>query len=168
MSADSESNSKYEKSVDLLLWQYRECWNDVRNFNNLIWQIPSFTTIATGALTGLSTTATMSIRILLFIVALSLNFVMTIALYKHHFFRVSRLREIDQIENAFRSCELKPIADGASSTKTIQKKIEKGVLKDMPQGWVYNRIAIDWIKGYMHVLTIALVLGLILVISHVP
>lgn len=157
------SDDRNAQSVEVLLWQYRECWNDVRQYDNLIWQIPSLTTIIVGAIAALSSTATISLRFVLFIVALSLNIVMTITLYKHQFFRVYRFREIEKIEDAFSHFGMLLIADGARSTKKIKGQIKEGTLKRMPQGWFYNRIGYRWIRIYMHLLTVALVLGLVAV-----
>jgi len=153
-------NSNNVRSIEVLLWQYRECWSDVRQYDNLIWQIPSLTTIIVGTIAALSSTTIISLRIVLFIIALSLNIVMTIALYKHQFFRVNRFREIEKIEDVLRNLGIPLIADGARSTEKIKDKIEKGVLKNMPQGWIYNRTAYRWITTYMHLLTVALILGL--------
>jgi hypothetical protein len=149
------------QTTEILLWQYRECWTDVRQYDNLIWQIPSLTTIIVGTMIALSSTALITIRIVLFVVALSLNIVMTIALYKHQFFRIYRFREIEKIQEAFKKSGLLLIADGARSMKIINEQTEKGIVREMPKGWFYRRTAYNWIRIYMHVLTIALALGLI-------
>jgi hypothetical protein len=154
-------NGKSQQLIDVLLLQYGECWNDIRQYENLIWEIPSVTTIVVGVLIALSTTSTMPAQIVLFVVALSLSIVMTVALYKHQFFRIYRFREIQKIEDTLTSLGMLIIATGARTTGEIKDKIEKGVVKQMPRGWFYDRIANNWIRGYMHLLTIALVLGLI-------
>jgi len=154
------NNNEFEA----LLCQYRECWGDIRQYDNLIWQIPSATTIITGVLVAFSSTTTLFIRAILFLVAFSLNLVMTIALYKHQFFRVHRFREIEKIQDALKNLGIRLIADGATSTDRIKAQIEMRTLKDMPRGWFYNRIAYNWIRWYMHLLTIVLVLALVSVI----
>jgi hypothetical protein len=162
MSEKSKNDhDKNQQLIDVLLLQYGECWSDIRQYENLIWEIPSVTTIIVGVLIGLSATTTMFAQIVLFVVALSLNVVMTVALYKHQFFRIYRFREIEKIEETLRGLDLSIIASGARSTDKIREKIAKGIVARMPQGWVYDRIANNWIRGYMHLLTIALVLGLI-------
>ena len=59
------------------------------------------------------------------------------------------------------SSGLQIIADGARSTEEIRDQMTKGTLRRMPRGWFYDRTAIRWIIGYMHLLTLTLVLGLI-------
>jgi len=157
-------DNKNAQSIEVLLCQYSECWSDVRQYDNLIWQIPSLTTIIVGAIVALSSTAMIFLRIILFIVALSLNIVMTIAFYKHQFFRVHRFREIEKIEKTFRDLGYPVIADGARSTQKIKNQIGDGTLLNMPCGWFYNRIAYEWLRTYMHLLTIFLVLSLIAVV----
>lgn len=164
MPDETKPDDRNTQSIEVLLWQYRECWNDVRQYDNLIWQIPSITTIIVGAIAALASTTTIFLRVILFVVALSLNIVMTIALYKHQFFRVHRFREIEKIQDVFRNSGLQIIADGARSTDTIRDQIEKGTLTKMPHGWFYDRTALRWIIVYMHLLTLGLILGLIAVV----
>jgi len=154
-------NGKNQQLIDVLLFQYGQCWNDIRQYENLVWEIPSATTIIVGVLIALSTTSTAFAQIVLFVVALSLNVVMTVALYKHQFFRIYRFRETRKIEDTLTSLGMSVIASGARSTGEIKDQIAKGVVERMPRGWFYDRIANNWIRGYMHLLTIALVLGLI-------
>jgi hypothetical protein len=153
-----------DDSLETLLFQYRECWGDIRQYDNLIWQIPSVTTIIVGVLIALSPNIMLTIQIALFIVALSLNFVMTIALHKHQFFRIHRFREIERIQNALRDRGMPLLANGAKSTETIKQEIKRGILLDMPQGWFYNRTAYTWIRCYMYLLNVVLALGLTAII----
>ncbi len=163
-SAQPKIDGENKHLIEALLCQYGECWSDVRQYDNLIWQIPSMTTIIAGVLVALSSTMVLFIQIALFIVALSLNIVMTIALYKHQFFRIHRFREIQKIEAALEKHGIHLVAKGARSTVQIKDEIAKGNLKDMPQGWFYDRIAYNWIRKYMHLLTIVLVSGLIVTV----
>lgn len=161
MSNRPKIDDKNKHLIEVLLCQYGECWSDIRQYDNLIWQIPSVTTIIAGVLVALSSTTIVFIQIALFIVALSLNIVMTIALYKHQFFRIYRFREIAKIEEALGKLGIPPVAKGARSTDQIKDDMAKGILKDMPKGWFYDRIAYNWIRRYMHLLTGVLVFGLI-------
>jgi hypothetical protein len=147
--------------IEVWVRQYAECWSDVRQYDNLVWQIPSVTTIIVGVLVALSSASMLLTRIFLFLIAFSLSFVMTIALYKHQFFRAYRFREIEKIEEALKSLGMPLIAKGARSTPQIKDEMAKRIVVNMPQGWFYDRTAYDWIRGYMHLLTAILVVGLI-------
>lgn len=159
-----KTNGKNEDLIKVLLFQYGECWSDVRQYDSLVWQIPSMTTIIAGVLVALSSTTVVFIQIALFAVALSLNVVMTIALYKHQFFRIYRFREIKKIEESLEKLGIPLIAKGARSTVQIKSDIAKGIVKGMPKGWFYNRIAYNWIRRYMHLLTAVLILGIIAIV----
>jgi len=153
MSNKLKENCESKHQIETLLFQYGECWSDVRQYDNLVWQIPSVTTIIVGALVALSSITALFIQIPLFIVALVLNLVMTIALHKHQFFRIYRFREITKIEKALEKLGITLIAKGARSTTQIKDETKKGIVKNIPQGWFYDRIAYNWIRRYMHLLT---------------
>jgi hypothetical protein len=150
--------------VELLLFQYRECWSDIQHFNTLVWQIPSVTTIIAGVLAAISSTTMLTIRIVLFTIALSLTFVMTIAFHKNQFFMVYRFREMEKIEVSLGKLGIALIAKGDRSTNNIKKEIAEGTITNMPKGWFYDRTAYNWIRSYMYLLMIALALGFIFTI----
>ncbi|MCW4044049.1 MAG: hypothetical protein NWE94_00855 [Candidatus Bathyarchaeota archaeon] len=166
MSKESEK-SKYDAfSKEVLFMQYRECWSDIRQYDNLVWQIPSISTIVTGVLVALSTATFIGTRIILFAVALALNLVMTVALHKHQFFRQYRFREVEKIQALLKELGVELIADGARSTRKIEGEIARGEVKDLPTGWFYRRIAYNWIRRYMHLLTIVLLVALTFIIAE--
>ena len=155
------NQSQNNQLIEVLLFQYRECWSDIQHTNNLVWQIPSVTTIIAGVLASLSSTAILPVRIVLFIIAFSLTFVMTIALHKNQFIMIYRLRKMKEIEDALGKLGIPLIAKGTDRTETIKKEIANEVVTNMPKGWFYNRTAYDWIRAYMFLLLIALVVGFI-------
>ncbi len=79
----------------LLLTQLTECWNDVRNIDNLVWQIPAgIGAIIALILTGLGRSIIQNrpslLDVVAMIAAVLVSFALIIALRKNRMFQVSR------------------------------------------------------------------------------
>lgn len=94
---------------DGLLAQYKECNENWRHYDKVIWQIPSFTTAIDGALivaayayVNVTDVWSLLVREILICVALVLNVSLTYALIKYRFFVELATATLDEIEKAMR------------------------------------------------------------------
>jgi len=153
--------------IEALLWQLRECWADIRQYDTLVWQIPSVSTIINGALLAFSSSSNLIIKIVTLGFALCTTFVLTIALAKHQFFRIYRFNEMEKLQKRLREYRVEIMVDGAKSTASVFRALEEGSLKDIPTGWLYRRTAYTWIRYYMFAMIGILSLLLIYIVSSV-
>jgi hypothetical protein len=87
---------KTDKRFEALLWQYRECWAEIRNLDNLIWQIPSIT-MAINSFFGiayLGYAKTAEARMVLLFASFAFNLISVITLRKHRFLQIARTEDI--------------------------------------------------------------------------
>ena len=87
---------KADKQLEALLWQYRECWAEIRNLDSLVWQIPSIT-MAINSFFGiayLGYTRTAEARIILLFASFAFNLISVITLRKHRFLQIARTEDI--------------------------------------------------------------------------
>ena len=138
-----------QNKLESVLWQLRECWNDIRQYDTLVWQIPSFTTVINGGLIVFSSTADFFTRTTVIFLITFLTLVLTIALAKHQYFRIYRFREMENLQKNLIDLGIPIMVDGARSTSSVQEALRKGIFSRIPQGWIYRRTAYNWIYRYM-------------------
>lgn len=140
--------------MEILLKQYSECWADIRNYSNAIWQIPTLL-VATmsflGILYGNYLRNVQIGRIVVLLLALGFTFVSIIALKKHRFFSNKRVDVFESIQE-----ELKRIS-GQAGFREIKWKSED-LAKDCC--WINRTSAYRWQLG----LVITILFGIIILL----
>jgi len=188
MSEDNKINKKKDDCVPkvkevylkVLLQQYSECWQSIRNDSNSVWQIPTLliTTISVLAIAyaqfsqNLPLNEIQTARILLLLLGFGFTLVSLIALIKHRFFCKCRTEDFNEIQRQLKALnqeEFKPIFDALN--KNIGSDCEKARFREI---WfessklarnrccIYHTSAYHWQCG----LIISTLIGIVLLLAR--
>jgi hypothetical protein len=85
------------QNPEYMMEQLKQCWEDWRHYNSIIWRLPSLTTAIVGGLLGVAFYAVVDPlpRALVIALAAFFSFSMAVALVKHRWFHNVRTRVID-------------------------------------------------------------------------
>lgn len=154
-----------ESSLRVLLAQYKVCWEDRRNFENMIWQTPTISiAIVAVVIAGVSATLTASPHLMLidcaFVFAFAVTVVGTVQLRKQRFYAIARTRDIYWLEASIRQ-HAPEIQSIPFKTDTIIASVER--YPDLPRGWIDKQKAYDWLFGLM----VLVMMGLLAAIVYI-
>jgi hypothetical protein len=98
---DMDETDAKKEYLKILLQQYSESWQAIRNHSDAVWQIPLLlvTTISVIGIVYGQLQSLQIARILVLLLGLGFTLVSAIALVKHRFFTCCRTRDFEKIEN---------------------------------------------------------------------
>jgi hypothetical protein len=155
--------------LKILLQQYSESRQSIRNYSNSIWQIPTLlvTTISVLGIAYAQLYNIQNARILVLLVGFGFTLVSLIALIKHGFFNMCRIEDFNEIQrqlktllekdDCFKSF-LKRINKDAGVNEKIDFREIKFLSKNLARKhrWLYLRSAYKWQRN----LVISLLIGI--------
>lgn len=168
---DSVSGAKKEY-LKILLQQYSEAWESIRNYSNSVWQIPMFLLTAISIL-GIAYGQLIlypTARIILLFVALGFTLVSTIALVKHRFFEECNTDDFKDIERQLKELlkqdEFKSFFENENAGKETKDQISFKEIyfksSDLAKNrcCIYHTSAYKWQLG----LSISILLGIMVLL----
>jgi len=145
----------------ILLQQYSESWQDIRNYSNSVWQIPTLLITAISVL-GIAYAQSylyqnQAARILILLLGFGFTLVSLIALIKHRFFCDRRVDDFTEIQQ-----QLKTLLKGKNNEFECKEIRFKS--KELAEGrcCIYHTSAYNWALG----LTISILLGIALLLAR--
>jgi len=178
MSDDNENSVSPAKKeyIKILLQQYSEAWQSIRNDSNSVWQIPTLliTTISVLGVAFAQLRHIQAARILILLLGLGFTLVSLIALVKHRFFCVKRTEDFNEVQR-----QLKWLVDNNDEFTSFFKKINNKILKEeekihfkeikfkskelaKDRCCIYQTSAYYWQRG----LTISILIGIVLLLAR--
>jgi len=148
-----------EHYFEILLKQYSECWEDIRDYSRQVWQIPAVLIAIIsfiGILYSTSVSSSHVGRIATLLLALGFTLISFVALKKHRFFsdrRVENFNDIQQeLKNLLKQDEYK------NKVKDIKWKTS-----DFREAYCINATsAYKWQYG----LVMAILIGILILLGH--